>query len=163
MNLIYILFAVLIFGVLIAVHELGHFLAARACGVTVHEFSIGMGPAIWQKDGKTGTKYALRLLPIGGFCAMEGEDDASDDPGSLNNQGFFKKILIFAAGAAMNFVAGFLIILCLYSSAEAFRTAEITRVREGFPYGGENGIQAGDVLYEIDGHRIYLFSDINTD
>jgi len=157
-----IVFAILIFGVLIAVHELGHFLAARLCGVTVHEFAIGMGPALWQKEGKSGTKYALRILPIGGYCAMEGEDEESDDPASLNNQGFFKKILIFAAGAGMNFLTGFLIILCLYAGAEAFRTPEITSLREGFPYGGEQGLQAGDIFYRIDGHRIYLHSDIGT-
>ena len=161
MSLVYILFAVLIFGVLIAVHELGHFLAARLCGVTVHEFSIGMGPALWQRDGKGGTKYALRALPIGGYCAMEGEDEESGDPGALNNQGFFKRIVIFAAGAAMNFLAGFLIILCLYANAGAFRTAEVTGLMEGFPYGGETGLQVGDVLYEIDGHRIYLYGDVN--
>lgn len=71
MKLIYILAAVLIFGILVAVHELGHFLAAKLCGVRVNEFSIGMGPAVWsRKRGET--QYSLRVLPIGGFCAMEG-------------------------------------------------------------------------------------------
>ena len=162
MTILYILIAILIFGVLIAVHELGHFLAARLCGVTVHEFAIGMGPALWQKEGRTGTKYAFRALPIGGYCAMEGEEEASDDPGSLSQQGFFKKLLIFAAGAGMNFLVGFLIILCLYAGAEGFRTTEITGLQDGFLYGGESGLQVGDFLYEIDGHRIYLYSDVTT-
>ena len=70
----YIIIAILIFGVLIAVHELGHFLAAKLFGVRVNEFSIGMGPAVWQRK-KGETAYSLRLLPIGGFCAMEGEDE----------------------------------------------------------------------------------------
>ena len=88
----------LVFGVLIAVHELGHFLAAKACGVRVNEFAIGMGPALLKKT-KGDTQYSLRLLPIGGFCAMEGEEEDSDDPAALNNQGFWQKLLIFAAGA----------------------------------------------------------------
>ena len=161
MTIVYILAAILIFGILIAVHEWGHFIAARLCGVTVHEFAIGMGPALYQKE-KKGTKYAIRLLPIGGYCALEGEEDDSDDPHSLNNQGFWKKVLIFSAGAAMNFLVGFLIILCIYSTAQAFRTTEITGFFDGCPYQGEEGLQVGDAFYRIDGHRIYLFSDIST-
>ena len=110
--MIYILAAILIFGVLIAVHELGHFLAAKACGVRVNEFAIGMGPALFKKT-RGDTTYALRLLPIGGFCAMEGEEEDSDDPAALNNQGFWRKLLIFAAGALMNFLTGLVIILSI--------------------------------------------------
>ena len=116
--MIYILAAILIFGVLIAVHELGHFLAAKACGVRVNEFSIGMGPLIWHKETAE-TQYSLRLLPIGGFCAMEGEEEDSDDPAALNNQGFWRKLLIFAAGALMNFLTGLVIILVLYAGVKA--------------------------------------------
>ena len=87
-TIVYILVAILIFGILIAVHELGHFLAAKACGVTVNEFSIGMGPALWKKQ-KGETLYALRAIPCGGFCAMEGEDEDSDDPHALYRQGFW--------------------------------------------------------------------------
>jgi len=94
MSVFYILVALLVFGLLIAVHELGHFLAAKVCGVQVNEFSIGMGPAVWKKE--TGeTKYSLRLLPIGGYCAMEGEDEVSDNPRALMRQGFWKKFFIF--------------------------------------------------------------------
>ena len=107
-TIVYILVAIFIFGVLIAVHELGHFLAAKACGVTVNEFSIGMGPALWKKQ-KGETLYALRAIPCGGFCAMEGEDEDSDDPHALYRQGFWAKLLIFAAGAIMNFLAGLVI------------------------------------------------------
>ncbi|MCI9375291.1 MAG: site-2 protease family protein, partial [Oscillibacter sp.] len=86
MKLVYILAAVLIFGVLIAVHELGHFVAAKLCGVRVNEFSLGMGPLLWKKEGKE-TRYSLRLLPIGGFCAMEGEDEDTGDRRSFVRQG----------------------------------------------------------------------------
>ena len=113
-TVVFILIAVLVFGVLIAVHELGHFMAAKACGVRVNEFSVGMGPAICKKQ-KGETLYALRCLPFGGFCAMEGEDEASSDPRALENKGFWAKLLIFAAGAGRNFLEGQLIILCLNS------------------------------------------------
>lgn len=84
-TILYILVAIFVFGVLIGIHELGHFLAARACGVTVLEFSMGMGPALWQRETKSGTKLSWRALPIGGFCAMEGEDEGSDDPHAFTN------------------------------------------------------------------------------
>ena len=156
MSIVYILCAILIFGVLIAVHELGHFLATRFCGVTVHEFSIGMGPALWKRTGKTGTQYSVRLLPIGGFCALEGEEEASDDPGSLNNKGFFQKILVFAAGAGMNFLAGLLILLALYAGADGFYLEQITGLAPEFPYQGEDGLLPGDVIYKVDGWRAYV-------
>ena len=151
------------FGVLIAVHELGHFLAAKACGVRVNEFAIGMGPAIFQKQ-KGETLYALRILPVGGYCAMEGEDEESDDPRSLAHQGFWKKFFIFAAGAAMNFITGVLIILVLYAGVTAFYTAEIADFATGFPteLQGENGLMKGDILYKIDGNRVYLYNDAQT-
>lgn len=160
MNIVYILAAVLMFGILIAVHEFGHFITAKACGVLVEEFSIGMGPLIWQKKGKE-TAYSLRLLPFGGYCAMEGEEESSNDPRALNNQGFWKQFVIYIAGAAMNFLLGFLIILAIYSNANAFMTAEIQELNAGFPNPGEEGIMVGDVLYEINGERIYTFSDVN--
>ena len=101
MILVYILAAILIFGVLIAVHEFGHFAAAKLCGVRVNEFSIGMGPLIWHKE--TGeTQYSLRLLPIGGFCAMEGEDESSSDERALNRQGFLNGHTPFSALAAFS-------------------------------------------------------------
>ena len=166
--MVYILAAILIFGVLIAVHELGHFLAAKACGVPVHEFSIGMGPAIWQKE-TVETKYSLRVLPIGGFCAMEGEEEDSDNPKALNNQGFFQKLLIYAAGAVMNFLTGLLILIILFSGAKAFYTAEVTELAEGSSLAVPGGMQVGDVILEIDGEKVYnrgnvsLLLGLNTD
>ncbi len=157
--MIYVLAAILIFGVLIAVHELGHFLAAKACGVKVNEFAIGMGPAIFKKT-KGDTTYALRVLPIGGFCAMEGEEEDSDDPTALNHQGFWQKLLIFAAGAIMNFITGLLIILVLYSNAKAFYTPTISGFAEGCPLQNEQGLQVGDRLLSIDGKKIFVYSDV---
>ncbi len=157
----YVIIAILLFGVLIAAHEWGHFIAARLCGVTVHEFAIGMGPVIWKRTGKKGTLFSLRALPIGGYCAMEGEEEESDDPNSLAKQGFWQKVLIFAAGAFMNFVVGVLILLVLNLDAAAYRTAEITGFAPEFQLQGENGLMEGDVIYSIDGERIYIFSDVS--
>lgn len=157
----YVIIAILLFGVLIAAHEWGHFIAARICGVTVHEFAIGMGPVLWKKEGKKGTLFSLRALPIGGYCAMEGEEEESDDPNALNNKGFWQKIMIFAAGAFMNFVVGVLILLVLNMDAAAYRTAEITGFAPEFQLQGEDGLLQGDVLYSVDGERIYIFSDVS--
>ena len=158
--MVYILAAILVFGVLIAVHELGHFMAAKACGVRVNEFSIGMGPALWKKqEGET--QYSLRLFPVGGFCAMEGEEEDSDDPTALNNQGFWAKLLIFAAGAAMNFIAGLLIILVLYADAQAFYVPVVAGFADGCPLESADGLQEGDRLLRIDGEKVYVYSDIS--
>ena len=158
-TILYILIAILIFGVLIAVHELGHFMAAKACGVTVNEFSIGMGPALWKKQ-KGETLYSLRAIPCGGFCAMEGEEEDSDDPHALNQQGFWVKLLVFAAGAAMNFLTGLVILLLLYSNAQAFYDPTITAFADGCPLEATDGLQVGDRLLSINGERVYMYSDI---
>ena len=143
----YIIIAILIFGVLIAVHELGHFLAAKAFGVRVNEFSIGMGPAIFQKT-KGETDYSLRILPIGRYCAMEGEEDGSSDPRALNNQGLFPRLIIFAAGSFMNFVAGFLILIALFSHSEVFLTPTIVSFADGFTAQSEQGLMPGDRIFK---------------
>jgi len=159
--MVYIIIAVLIFGVLIGLHEFGHFAAAKACGVKVNEFSIGMGPLIVQKT-KGETDYSLRLLPIGGYCAMEGEDEESPDERALNRQPFWKQLFIFVAGAAMNFLTGFLILLCLYAGATAFYTNEIVELNPAFPNPGADGVMVGDEIYRINGERVYLRSDVPT-
>ena len=151
--MVYILIAILIFGVLIAVHEFGHFLAAKACGVRVNEFSIGMGPQLFHKT-KGDTEYSLRLLPIGGYCAMEGEDEDSDDDRALGRQVWWKKFIIFVAGAFMNFLTGLIIVICLYAGAQAFYTTEIVELNPDFPQQGEDGLalrvpEAGVVLHHL--------------
>ena len=157
----YIILAILVFGVLIAVHELGHFIAAKACGVRVEEFSIGMGPALWKKQ-RGETLYALRLLPIGGYCAMAGEDEAMDDPRAFTSQAPWKRIIILAAGAAMNFLIGLVLIFIVFSGAKSFSAPVVTGFFEGCPYESEEGLHAGDRFYSIDGHRIYFSSNVTT-
>ena len=155
----YIILAILIFSLLIFVHELGHFLAAKLCGVKVNEFSMCMGPAIVQKTvGET--TYSLRCIPIGGYCAMEGEDGDSDDPRSFTNQAVWKRFIILVAGAFNNFLAGILILLVLFGTVSGFNTTTISGFFEGCPLEGEYGLQTGDRIVSIDGERIYIFSDL---
>ena len=160
-KLIYIIIAIVIFGLLIAIHELGHFLVAKACGVKVLEFSIGMGPQLWHKEGKE-TQYSLRLFPIGGFCAMEGEDGESDDPRALGNTAGWKKFLVLIAGSASNFIAGMLLILCLFAASTGYVSTTLSGFVDGFPCQGETMLQAGDEIVSIDGSAVLLYSDIST-
>lgn len=155
----YVVIAIIMFGVLIAIHEFGHFITAKACGVRVDEFAIGMGPAIWKKQ-KGETQYALRILPIGGFCAM-GEDEESDDPRGFPNQSFWKKLIILCAGSFMNFLLGIILIVLMYGNAELFRAPVIESFLDGCPYETDGTFEAGDRFYSIDGHRIYLYSDVS--
>ena len=158
MTIVYILAAILIFGVLIAVHEFGHFLAAKLCGVRVNEFSIGMGPLLWHRETEE-TQYSFRLLPIGGYCALEGEDEDSGDERSFARQGFWKKLIILAAGSGMNFLTGLAVVLALYAGATGYLTDQITGFAPDFALEGEDGLMEGDVFYKIDGYRTYLRGD----
>jgi len=154
----YIIVAIIAFGILIATHELGHFLAAKACGVRVNEFAIGMGPAIFKKR-RGETLYSLRCLPIGGYCAMEGEDEDSIDPRAFTAQAVWKRLIILVAGAFMNFLVGLLIALILFSNITAVVVPEIVSLADGFPDSGERGIMAGDRVYSINGERVRYASD----
>lgn len=161
MAALYIVIAIIIFGVLIAIHEFGHFASAKLLGVRVNEFAIGMGPTLFKKQ-KGETLYSLRALPIGGYCAMEGEDSESMDGRAFTNQKAWKRLIILVAGSFMNFLLGFLVVLIIYASASGFRTAEITGFMDGFALQSEQGLMQGDVIYKVDGERIYLFSDLST-
>lgn len=160
MTLVYILAAILVFGFLIIIHEFGHFITAKAVGARVNEYSIGLGPALFQKT-KGETTYSLRAVPFGGYCALEGDEETSDDPRALNNKSLGAKLLVFAAGSAMNFIAGLVIILLLYAGAQAFYTPTVIGFAEGCPLQSETGLQVGDRLYAIDGERVYVYNDVS--
>ena len=160
MTILYVLLAILLFGVLIAVHEFGHFAMAKLCGVRVEEFSIGMGPAIFKRQ-KGETLYSLRCVPLGGYCAMLGEDEASDDPAAFTRQSPWKRALILVAGSFMNYLLGFLLVLGVYSSASGFYAPVLTDFMENCPYESENGFMVGDRILSIDGKRVYQNSDVS--
>lgn len=152
--MLYIIIGILIFGVLIATHELGHFATAKLLGVKVNEFAVGMGPALWKRQ-KGETLYSLRALPIGGYCAMEGEDDDSPDPRAFGRAAGWKKLIILCAGAGMNFLTGLLVLLVLYAPAAGFYQEVYSGAIEG--YGVEDcGLQKGDRLLSVDGHAVLV-------
>lgn len=155
----YIVLAILIFAFLIATHELGHFLAAKAFHVKVEEFSVGMGPALFKKQGKE-TLYALRALPIGGYCAMNEDDKESDDPRAFINQIWWKRMIILIAGAFVNFLTGFIILLCIVPNSQSFIAPTIESFFDGCPYQGEDQLMVGDTFYKIDGHRVFFSSNV---
>ena len=158
--MLYILAAILMFGLLIALHEFGHFAAAKLCGVKVNEFSIGMGPLILHTQ-KGETEYSLRLFPIGGFCAMEGEEEGeSRDPRAFPNRPWYQRLIILLAGVFMNFLTGFLILLCLLSASEGFYTPKISGFVTGTEIQSARYLQAGDRITRLDGHAIYTRTDI---
>ena len=160
MTVLYAILAIFIFGLLVAIHEFGHFSAAKLCGVRVEEFAIGMGPALWKKQ-KGETQYALRAVPFGGYCAMTGEDGESDDPRAFGNQKAWKRLLILIAGSFNNFLLGFLIVLILQLSSGYVPSPTVTAFMDGCPYESAEALQVGDRFVRINGHRIVLQSDVN--
>ena len=144
-----ILLMVVLFVLLIFPHELGHFIAARACNVQVNEFSFGMGPVILKKQGKE-TQYSIRAVPIGGFCAMEGEDteEAGDNPRAFNNKKWWQKIIILLAGAAMNIFIAF-VVMTFVSGIGGIVTNRLAGVTPGGP-AELAGIRAGDVIVAVE-------------
>lgn len=156
-----IIFAILIFSFLIFIHELGHFLVAKASGVQVNEFAMFMGPAIWKKQ-KGETLYSIRCIPIGGYCAMEGEDTDTDNPRSFQKAAWWKRLLILVAGSGMNFIAGLLIMLIVFAPAQQFIVPEIAGFEAYATVDDGNGLKVGDRFLELDGEKIYLQSDFST-
>lgn len=164
-----IIIAIIVFGLIVTVHEFGHFICAKLSGIKVLEFSIGMGPKLLQKQ-KGETKYSLRLLPVGGYCAMEGEDSTNSDPRSFRNAKLWKRMLVLVAGPLMNFVLGFIACIILSSMYEGIPTTSI----DGFvkakttddtiisvSHSDQTGLQVGDEIKKIDGISVFSFMDVN--
>lgn len=152
-----IIYAILIFCLLIFVHELGHFTVAKACGVKVNEFAVGMGPAIFKKT-KGETKYAIRLFPIGGYCAMEGEDEDSDDPRAFNNKPAWQRACVLAAGSFMNLITC-VILLIIIAFWAGTATTTIDKVADNSA-AFRAGIIPGDTIVQVDETEISKWEDI---
>lgn len=160
MPVLLVLLGIMLFGFLIAIHEFGHFISAKFSGVKVNEFSIGMGPKLWSRQGSE-TLYTLRLFPIGGFCAMEGEDEDSDDPCSFQKAKAWKKFLIMAAGAFMNFVVGFLIFVLLAAARPLYTTPVVAGYLPGYdPDPSVPRLEMGDRILSVDGNPIFVGEDV---
>ncbi len=151
--------AIIVFLLLITVHELGHFLAAKAVGIRVLEFAIGMGPAIFKKQ-KGETLYSVRILPIGGYCKMEGEDEDSEDERAFGNKNAWKRLVTLVAGAFMNILTGFVIFILLLSTQPKSYTPVIAEVIENSP-AQQAGLIAGDRITSINGTKINISEDFH--
>ena len=185
--IITILASLLVFGAVIAIHEFGHFAAAKLSGIQVNEFAIGMGPALWKKIAG-GTQYTLRLLPVGGYVAMEGEGSPEADQAERDRDGreaapeegweenpippeqrtgipfpeaaVWKRAIVMAAGPFMNFVLGFVVLLGLIAfRSEPIASRIIYEVEEG-ALCGQTGLQAGDEIVAVNGRRCFVTNDI---
>lgn len=153
-----VLFAILFFGIIIALHEFGHFSTAKLFKIKVNEFSIGMGPAFFKKK-KGETVYALRVLPIGGFVSLEGEDEDSDDPRAFGNQKAWKRFIVIAAGAVLNIILGLVLIGIMLEISGYVPTTVVSDVAENF-YTDDQAILPGDKIISIDGTRVHSSRDL---
>ena len=154
-----LVYAIIMFCILIFIHEFGHFIVAKACGVKVNEFALGMGPAIFKRQ-KGETLYALRAIPIGGYCAMEGEDEESEDERAFNNKKAWQKALIVVAGATMNFILCVVIMIGIatFSGTPTTTVGELTA--DGPAKAA--GLKVGDQIVRIDDKKIDEWTDITT-
>ena len=162
-----IIIAILVFGIIVTVHEFGHFICAKLSGIKVNEFAVGMGPKIIQKK-KGETMYSLRALPIGGYCAMESEDSTNSDARSFRNAKLWKRMIVLVAGATMNFILGLVMLIAMVCMMTDVPTTEIkgfAGVKEddgSITYYAESyncGLRHGDKFKKIDG--ISVFSDLD--
>ena len=150
--------AIFVFGLVIFIHEFGHFATAKRNGITVNEFSIGMGPLLWSKQ-KGDTLYSLRLLPIGGFCAMEGEEEDSDAPGSFSKASLPARLAVVAAGARNNILLGaaVLCILTIFGGNIASTTVAVFYENS---LTEKTGLMQNDRIISVNGSRLFIANDL---
>lgn len=153
-----VIVTLLIFLIMITLHEFGHFIMAKALHVNVLEFAIGMGPAIFKKQGKK-TLYSVRIFPVGGYCSLEGEDGGSDSEGAFCKQKLWKRFLIVSAGAILNLVLGFILFAVFVGATSPVASNVIDSIDER-SYLAETGVMPGDKIVKINGHNINIFNDI---
>ena len=164
MTFLTVIAAIFCFGIIITIHEAGHFFVAKKCNVKINEFSIGMGPAIFSKQ-KGETKYSLRAFPIGGYCAMAGEDENSSDPRAFRNRPVWQRMLVTVAGAVMNLILGAILILivtCMDSAITTTTVAGFHQNEAGESIStSEQWLQKDDRIVRINGLNIYTATDIS--
>lgn len=150
---------IVVLGTLITIHELGHFLVAKACKVKVHKFAIGFGPKIWRKQGKE-TEYTLRLIPFGGFVQLEGEEERSEDERAFNKKPIYQRILIVMAGATVNIIFALLIYFCVSFSSNVYYSNQLLGLNENTPE-YKSGLRSGDIVLEVNDKNILVGYDVN--
>ena len=154
-----IIIAILFFGLIIFIHEFGHFIFAKLFKVKVNEFALGMGPTLFKIQRKE-TKYALRLFPIGGFVSMEGEDEESDEEGSFSKKPVWQRMIIVVAGATFNLILGLIICSVILATSKGIATTKIDSFEQN-SVSSQYGLQAGDKIVKIDGKRVYSSYDLS--
>lgn len=154
-----ILIAVLLFELIIFFHEGGHFITAKLSGIKVNEFALGMGPKIFSFKRKE-TVYSLRLFPIGGFCAMEGEDEDSNNPHAFNNAKIYKRMIVIIAGALMNIILGLIFMGILLAPSPYFTTTTVTDFSPK-AYSANSGLEIGDKILSVDGYKVNNSMDLS--
>ncbi len=150
---------IILLGVLITIHELGHFTIAKLCKVKVNEFAIGFGPKIWQKQGKE-TKYTLRLIPLGGYNSMEGEEERSEKEGSFSKASIPKRLAIVIAGATVNILFAIIVYFTLSATSGTYVSNEIGELIDEYA-AKEAGLQVGDKIIEGNGQKINSKKDLD--
>jgi len=158
--LLRILVAILIFQCIIVIHELGHFIVAKLCGVKVNEFSIGMGPAIIKKQ-KGETLYSWRAFPVGGYCAMEGEDSESDDNRSFNKKPVSRRVMIVLAGIVMNLILGFLLLVIYTVITAPITSTTVSKFDNENARSHVTGLEVGDEIVSVNGMHIFTDMDLS--
>lgn len=151
--------AILLFLILIIIHEFGHFIAAKLLGVRVNEFAVGFGPKL-LKWGKGETKYAINAFPLGGYCAMEGEDEASGDSRAFCNKKPWRRFLIVVMGALFNLLLGFVLVAITLMPQERFTTTTVDVFHEN-SVSSQYGLREGDKIIEVDGRKIFTTYDLS--
>lgn len=159
MTILLVIIGILLFNLIIFIHEFGHFFTAKLSGVWVKEFAIGMGPKILS-FGKGETKYTLRLLPIGGFCDMEGEADGSNSPTSFSSKPVYKRMIIVVTGAILNLILGVILMSIVLLQSDLLATLTIADFTEDSKLEAA-GAEVGDTLISVDGYRLYTEKDLS--
>lgn len=154
-----IIIGIVLFEILIFSHEFGHFITAKLSGVKVNEFALGMGPKLFGFQ-KGETLYTLRLLPIGGYCAMEGEDEESDSPDAFGNAKVYKRMLIVCAGAIMNILLGLVLVFTLQVQYDSYASTKISGFYGG-AYSQVSGLKENDQITKIGNYKVYSSNDIS--
>ena len=164
----YIFVALIVFSILIFTHELGHYLTARAFGVKIYEFSIGMGPKmVTYTSKKTGIKYSLGIFPIGGYVSMAGEEGESDDENAIYKKAAWQRLIVIVSGAAMNLLCGFLVMFMLMGAVhDNLHTPVISEIvpQEKLGYDistADSGLMAGDRIISVDGKRVHIAAELD--
>ncbi len=151
--------AVIMFLLLILIHELGHFIAAKSVGIRVNEFSVGFGPKLFSK--KIGeTEYMLKAVPFGGYCAMEGEDEDSNDENAFCNKSAPRRALVVVAGAVFNLLLGLIIVAIILAPQERFTSTTVAEFAEN-SVSSQYGLRVGDRIIEVDGRHIFSTYDLS--